>query len=42
MNTAPVVPKVWNFCTTLRDAGVSYGDYLQRLTYRIILTIAND
>ncbi len=28
MNTAPIVSKVWSFCTTLRDDGVSYGDYL--------------
>ncbi len=27
MNTAPIVSKVWSFCTTLRDDGVSYGDY---------------
>ena len=23
MNTAPIVQKVWNFCTTLRDDGVT-------------------
>ena len=28
MNTAPIVSKVWSFCTTLRDDGVGYGDYL--------------
>ena len=27
MNTAPIVSKVWSFCTTLRDDGVGYGDY---------------
>ena len=27
MNAAPIVSKVWSFCTTLRDNGVSYGDY---------------
>ena len=26
MNTTPIVSKVWSFCTTLRDDGVSYGD----------------
>ena len=27
MNTASIVSKVWSFCHTLRDDGVSYGDY---------------
>lgn len=31
MNTAPIVSRVWSFCTTLRDDGVSYGDYLEQL-----------
>ncbi|MHC2288532.1 hypothetical protein [Bradyrhizobium barranii] len=31
MSTAPIVSKVWSFCHTLRDDGVSYGDYLARL-----------
>jgi type I restriction enzyme M protein len=30
-NTASIVSKVWSFCTTLRDDGVSYGDYLEQL-----------
>lgn len=25
------------FCTTLRDDGVGYGDYLEQLTYLIFL-----
>ena len=29
--TAPIVSRVWSFCTTLRDDGVSYGDYLEQL-----------
>ena len=33
MNTAPIISKVWSFCTTLRDDGVGYGDYLEQLTY---------
>ena len=40
MNTAPIVSKVWSFCTTLRDDGVSYGDYLEQLTYLIFLKMA--
>ena len=41
MNTAPMVSKVWSFCTTLRDDGVSYSDYLEQLTYLIFLKIAD-
>lgn len=29
MNTASIVSRVWSFCTTLRDDGVGYGDYLE-------------
>lgn len=29
MNTDSIVSKVWKFCDVLRDAGVSYGDYLE-------------
>ena len=42
MNTAPIVSKVWNFCTTLRDDGVSYGDYIEQLTYLIFLKMADE
>jgi type I restriction enzyme M protein len=30
MATNQIVPKVWSFCNTLRDDGVSYGDYLKQ------------
>jgi type I restriction enzyme M protein len=36
------VSKVWSFCTTLRDDGVSYGDYLEQLTYLIFLKMADE
>jgi type I restriction enzyme M protein len=42
MITAPIVQKVWNFCTTLRDDGVGYGDYLEQLTYLIFLKMADE
>jgi type I restriction enzyme M protein len=41
-NTASIVSKVWSFCTTLRDDGVSYGDYLEQLTYLIFLKMADE
>lgn len=42
MNTAPIVSKAWSFCTTLRDDGVGYGDYLEQLTYLIFLKMAEE
>ena len=42
MNTSSIVSRVWNFCTTLRDDGVSYGDYLEQLTYLIFLKMADE
>ena len=42
MNTAPIVSRVWSFCTTLRDDGVGYGDYLEQLTYLIFLNMADE
>ena len=42
MNTAPIVSRVWNFCHTLRDDGVGYGDYLEQLTYLIFLKMADE
>lgn len=29
MNTSSIISRVWSFCTTLRDDGVGYGDYLE-------------
>ena len=42
MNSASIVSKVWSFCTTLRDDGVGYGDYLEQLTYLIFLKMADE
>ena len=42
MSTAPIISKVWSFCTTLRDDGVGYGDYLEQLTYLIFLKMADE
>ena len=41
-STAPIVTKVWSFCNTLRDDGVSYGDYLEQLTYLMFLKMADE
>jgi len=42
MNTSILVQKVWNFCHTLRDDGVGYGDYLEQLTYLLFLKLAHE
>lgn len=42
MTTAPIISKVWSFCSTLRDDGVGYGDYLEQLTYLIFLKMADE
>ncbi|MBI5403385.1 MAG: SAM-dependent DNA methyltransferase [Ignavibacteriae bacterium] len=41
-NTSSIVSKVWNFCHTLRDDGVGYGDYLEQLTYLLFLKMADE
>lgn len=41
-NTSSVVSKIWSFCNTLRDDGVSYGDYLEQLTYLLFLKMADE
>ncbi len=42
MTPSSIVSKVWSFCTTLRDDGVGYGDYLEQLTYLIFLKMADE
>lgn len=42
MTDASIVSRVWGFCTTLRDDGVGYGDYLEQLTYLIFLKMADE
>jgi len=42
MNASSLIQKVWNFCHTLRDDGVGYGDYLEQLTYLLFLKMAHE
>lgn len=37
-----IVQKLWNFCNVLRDDGVSYGDYVEQLTYLLFLKLADE
>ena len=37
-----VVQKLWSYCNVLRDDGMSYGDYLEQLTYLLFLKMAHE
>ncbi len=39
-DTARLVKKLWNYCNLLRDDGLSYGDYLEQLTYLLFLKMS--
>lgn len=34
--------KLWNYCNILRDDGLSYGDYVEQLTFLLFLKIADE
>ena len=40
--TSPIVSKIWAMCNPLRDDGVSYGDYLEQLTYLLFLKMSDE
>ena len=40
--SSSIVSKVWSLCNPLRDDGVSYGDYLEQLTYLIFLKMSDE
>ena len=40
--TTTIISKVWGMCNPLRDDGVSYGDYLEQLTYLIFLKMSDE
>ncbi len=40
--SSSVGQKLWNYCNVLRDAGLSYGDYLEQLTYLIFLKMMHE
>ncbi len=41
MITNGIVQKIWNFCHTLRDDGIGYGDYLEHITYLLFLKMTH-
>jgi type I restriction enzyme M protein len=51
MATFSIVQKLWNYCNVLRDdlsacdaqaGGMSYGDYVEQLTYLLFLKAADE
>jgi type I restriction enzyme M protein len=41
-DSATIVQRVRNYCNILRDDGVSYGDYVEQLTYLLFLKMADE
>src|SRR3989338_9183022 len=37
-----LVNKLWNYCNILRDDGLSYGDYVEQLTYLLFLKMDDE
>lgn len=41
-DSSALVTKLWNYCHVLRDDGLSYGDYLEQLTYLLFLKMDDE
>ncbi len=41
-DTKAIVDKLWNYCNILRDDGLSYGDYVEQLTYLLFLKMDDE
>src|SRR5437667_236955 len=42
MSAPHLIQKLWNYCNILRDDGLSYGDYLEQLTFLLFLKMADE
>ncbi|MGA3211575.1 MAG: type I restriction-modification system subunit M N-terminal domain-containing protein, partial [Terriglobales bacterium] len=42
MTNNDIVQKLWNYCNLLRDDGLSYGDYVEQLTFLLFLKMADE
>lgn len=42
MTSNGIVQKLWNYCNVLRDDGLSYGDYVEQLTFLLFLKMADE
>ncbi len=41
-NESSTIVRLWNYCNVLRDDGLSYGDYVEQLTYLLFLKMADE
>ncbi len=41
-DSSVLVQKLWNYCHVLRDDGISYGDYVEQLTYLLFLKMDDE
>ena len=41
-NPTALGKKLWNYCNILRDDGLSYGDYVEQLTFLLFLKMADE
>ena len=42
VNSSTLVQELWNYCNVLRDDGMSYGGYVEQLTYLLLLKMADE
>ena len=40
--SSTISQRIWNYCHVLRDDGMSYGDYLEQLTYLLFLKMDDE
>jgi type I restriction enzyme M protein len=40
--SSTIFQHLWNYCNVLRDDGMSYGDYVEQLTYLLFLKMDNE
>jgi type I restriction enzyme M protein len=41
-SSTQLAQKLWNYCNILRDNGLSYGDYVEQLTFLLFLKMADE
>jgi type I restriction enzyme M protein len=41
-HSTQIVQKLWNYCNILRDDGLSYGDYVEQLTFLLFRKMADE
>jgi type I restriction enzyme M protein len=41
-SSTTIVQRLWNYCNVLRDDGMSYGDYVEQLTYLLFLKMDHE